>query len=135
MAEIWGTSSKKNLKILERNIRGTARLLLKRRKYDKVKFDMYDKLNWFLPYDSYLYKSLCLIYQILNHASAPYFNGINVYISNITRNKFGRYSFMFKACTEWNLLPQIITESKSLNCFKSNLKQHIVELGKTLCTT
>ena len=52
MAEIWGTSSKKNLKILERNIRGTARLLLKRRKYDKVKFDMYDKLNWFLPYDT-----------------------------------------------------------------------------------
>jgi len=152
MAIIWGSAAKKVLKILERCTRSSARVILNLNKYDQVKFDMYDKLKWFLPYDMYLYQSACLIYQILHESCSPYFLGsikyynkthmhetrikiseYNVNIDNIQRNAYGRKSLMFKAASEWNFLPNEIVSSTSLNCFKAKMTSHIINVGKSNC--
>ena len=136
-----------NLKIFENNLRRTARYLLGKRKFDKIKYDIYNELLWFLPYDSYLYKSLCFMYKVVQDTCAPYFKNLiqpnceihthetrnknNIYIANTKPNMYGQRSFQYVICNEWNKLPAVIIESQSFNKFKLLLKIHLLEAGKT----
>jgi len=151
MACVWGTASKKILKILENKLRSTARIVLNIGKYEKIKFEIYDKLKWFFPCEQYLYQCLCLVFQILKGISADYFIGLlnytrdihmhgtrvndkNIlYVPNVHRNNFGKRSLIYKACLEYNKLPTKLTESQSLQCFKDALSAHIIEQGKINC--
>jgi hypothetical protein len=110
MIVVWGNSGKENIRIVERCLRSSARILMSKRKHDRVLKDLYGNLGWLMPSDSHKYFSLCLIYKILKLECIPYFRGVlspnlglashdtraynNLYISNIRRNKFGMRSFL-----------------------------------------
>jgi len=142
MSIVWGSSCKKTLKPLEKCIRYNARVLLNRKKYDPIRHELYHTLKWYLPTDQYKYTVLCFIYQTLILDNIPYFNGVlkyrheihshktrninELHLNYIPRNSYGCRSVFLKGCNFWNDLPVSITSSKTLPCFKSNLKKHII---------
>jgi hypothetical protein len=41
---------------------------------------------------------------------------------------FGKKTFAFNGCCLWNSLPQNIRDAHTISCFKSKLKQHLIDL-------
>jgi hypothetical protein len=58
MVIIWGDASKSNIRIIDRCIRSSARVLLSKSKYDRTLSDIYEHLQWLLPADSHICFSL-----------------------------------------------------------------------------
>jgi len=151
MSIIWGTASKSSLKIIEKNIRTSARIILGKRKYDPIKDDIYGRLGWFLPKDSYDYSALCLIFKITKTEEIPYFRNTLKYrheihshqtrnkgdlnANFIPRNSYGKKSIFINACNIWKELPDEISNAASIITFKSNLKSFILQRMRTSSTS
>ena len=146
MSIIWGSATKTSLKLVERNLRFSARKILGKKKFDPIKFEIYETLNWLLPSDSYAYSALCFIFHNTVNKRFPYFQNLIKYRHEIhshqTRNKnelhictaprseYGKKSLVFKACNLWNQLPIEITNSETIYGFKSKLKMCLLNKGK-----
>jgi hypothetical protein len=149
MIVVWGNSSKENIRMVERCLRSSARIIMSKRKHDRVLKDNYENVNWLMPSDSHKHFSLCLIYKILKLNCIPYFCGVlspnlglashdtraynNLYIPNTRRNKYGMRSFFYSATLLWNNLSDDVRNASSYSLFKKKLKCSILENAKVLC--
>jgi hypothetical protein len=149
MIVVWGNSCKENIRIVERCLRSSARILMSKRKHDCILKDIYENLSWLMPSVSHKYFSLCLIYKILKLECIPNFRCIlspnlglashdtrgynNLYIPNSRRNKFGMRSFFYSATLLWNNLSDEVRNASSYSLFENKLKCSILESAKLLC--
>jgi len=60
---------------LESNIRGSARIILKKSKSEPI-FEIYNTLNWLLPLDIHTYFTICFLYNVIVLNSYPFFQDL-----------------------------------------------------------
>jgi hypothetical protein len=143
MSVLWGAATNNSLKIIERRIRQAARILLNKKWQDPIRADIYSTLKWFLPKDFYTYNLLCFVYHTIHNPNSNcYFlnqlrlssdvhshetrKAKHIYIPNVRGNVYGRRSISQSGAARWNALPDHITNSPSLNIFRSRLKQYLL---------
>jgi len=148
MSCVWGTAPDKYLKEAEKVIRSLARLVLGRRKYDSVANSVKTDLEWFMPKNMYIYRTLCMMFKLVRLNNVPFFEG---YFSKVcerhdhsTRNsnynyvssfnpysEFAKNSFNYSATTLWNNVVNLQPELKQVQnfiVFKRKLKTRLLEL-------
>ena len=139
---IWGDMNKKSSQSIEKMIRTLARLVLGKKKYDRILNLMTSELQWLLPQFLYIFKIACLVFKLHNCKSVEYFNDYFIFNNAVhsypttSSNKFnvnfhingnfGFSTFHFKAIMIWNGLPNNIKEIKSYVTFKNTLKQYLL---------
>jgi len=143
---IWGNTTKGNSKIIEGVIRSAGRFVLKQRKYDEVKENITEKLNWLFPKHLYTYEILKVAYDLFNNCCPDYFKDylnledVNVNVMS-TRGK--DYTYILsennkpirilseKITHEWFTIPEVIRKIKTKGAFNNKLKQYLIEKQKT----
>jgi hypothetical protein len=92
-----GISLFESIRIIERGIRRSVRIILAKRMYDSIFSDIYTSLEWFLPSNSYKYFSLCTLFHIIRHGKVPFLNSVVIFnsdrASHCTRSVHDRFFF------------------------------------------
>jgi len=143
MIMVWGSATKKAIAVIERCIRQTARVVLEKKKFDRVKFDIYKTLMWMLPHDMFKYKLGCFTYKVLNMKSIPYFNTFytcnkqihshatrnanEIRVTNKISNNYGKMSLLYQSASMWNNIPDEVKQCKTLKLFRTKLKKLILD--------
>ena len=72
MCTVWGTAAGKLLKLIENVIRALSRTVLSVKKYDPIASYINNVLEWFLPQQLVEFKTLCMVYKIVQSDSSSY---------------------------------------------------------------
>jgi hypothetical protein len=82
-----GISLFESIRIIERGIRRSARIILAKRKYDSIFSDIYTSLAF----------SLCTLFHIIRHGKVPFLNSVVIFnsdrASHCTRSVHDRFFF------------------------------------------
>jgi hypothetical protein len=146
MSTIWGSTTNKNLKAVEKVIRSLARFVSGKNKYDSIAPTVCNDLKWFFPDELCQYNTLCVYYKLYKclhiDAFADLFNlrsDVHRYPTRSStdsscgfapKSKYGYATFYFKSTTFWNNLPVYIREASSLKIFKKQLKLFLLNSQK-----
>jgi hypothetical protein len=128
-------------KIIESLLRRAGRFVLGLNKYDSIKLDISERLNWLFPTNIYKYEVLKLTYSIMTKQCPPYFydyvNFDNLVLKN-TRTKqyvniaepltkYGRCSFKYNATLCYPVANEILAPYEecqiSVNLFNLKFKK------------
>ena len=122
----------------------SARLILGRRKYDRVT-PMLAELHWLPVKERIIYKICLFAFKCLDHSAPQYLqdliipykqerslrsankNLIEKYAAVQKRTAAGKRSFAFNAGKYWNLLPKELRFTRKIDRFKSDLKTFLFE--------
>ena len=131
-----------NFTRLQRLSNAAARCVLMRPR-DFSATDMLCELHWLPVRKRVYYKLLLLTYKTL-HGSAPEYlvnqlqdycptrallsGDHNLLSVKKTRIKIGDSSFAVAAAILWNALPYQIKKARTIDCFKSMIKTHLIKL-------
>ena len=139
--EIVGVSSKKNRNLLQGSQNKLLKVLCKSGTYDSPQL-LHEELGIFNISQLTYFHTACFVYKQLNGLLPSIFEDYfktNEQMANRShrrqhklyvpfyRLEFGQRAFPCIAAKIWNSLPQNITTCDSLNSFKHNLKQSILE--------
>jgi len=125
-------------------IRHAARYILNKRKYDSVKNEICNNLEWFFMKHKMMYENICFAFKLAylspTHNFRNYLN-FSYVESQSTRSKsykipdiatnssWGKKSFKYQAVYDWlQILEPITTNNKSFNVFKKVLTSHLLSL-------
>lgn len=136
MIQVYGVASQSCLKIVNKVVRTLARLVLNVRKYDPVLELIYTELEWMLPVDACVLKTLCCFYKIHKLKSVDFFrdyykDSFSVRRNNVVswykpRSETGKKVFQYRATVVWNELPKSIKDIESYALFKKTVKKHLI---------
>jgi hypothetical protein len=134
MSLLWGNANRKNCKVIERKIRQSARIILRKSWQDPISSDIRSFLKWFLPHDLYLFFLMCFTYQIIHKSRPTYFPNVfkyvedvhthetrsrkNLFISNSRANEYGKRFILNCPSMKWNELTDEMRNVPSLNIFR-----------------
>ncbi len=133
MISVYGMTCSTHLKLITKIVRTLARLVLQVKKFDPVAQRMYNELEWLLPTELCEYKSLCLMYKIIDNPDKTFFSDyfkkavsfrrVNDYAFSLkVGTNVGKSSFEARMVTLWNKLPSDLKCAASYNIFKIKLK-------------
>ena len=144
MSSVWGNTRAKYLKVIEKVVRALARLVLKKKKCDRVAKIISEDLEWFFP--SYLcdYKTLCIMFKLYKYRSVEYFDSYYVPVSSHIYNtrfddterlktpfksnsNFGSSTFLQRSINLWNELPLELKKEDLFPIFQKQLKMYLLK--------
>jgi hypothetical protein len=69
MSLLWGAANKTNCNIIERRICQAARVILMKRWFDRIKFEIHSCLKWLLPHELHTFHLICFKYKTIHSQS------------------------------------------------------------------
>lgn len=141
MVVVWGSSSKKNLNIIEKGVRRVARFILGRKSHEPIRDLIRDRLKWFFPKQNYYFKSLCFLHSLQN-CDIPFFDDFikksmsfhnyptrsasNLRSNFCPQNTISERSIHFHPVIAWNKLSDDVKNCKDGKTFRIKLRSHIL---------
>ena len=145
MSIIWGSANISVKLSIEKIIRRAGRFVLNLRKFDPVKFDISQELEWLFPDLMYKFEVLKLTFSIIRGFCPPYFKNYLEFNSHVTKHTrqlsyvssasviqpkstYGKRSFKYNATLFWLRLDENLKSITNKNLFRLKLKQQFIKM-------